>query len=97
MIGVPDAASVAAMHFLADRFGLHPGPSTGTNLYGALYLACEMHATDRRGSIVTLMCDRADRYTTTFGDQNWLHDQGLTTAPYSDVLDTACNTLTWTG
>ena len=97
MIGVPDAASVAAMHFLVDRFALHPGPSTGTNLYGALHLACEMHATGRQGSIVTLLCDRADRYATTFCDEGWLRGQGITTAPYRDVLDTAWNTLTWTG
>lgn len=42
MIGVPDAASVAAMRFLDERLGLRAGPSTGTNLYGALVLACEM-------------------------------------------------------
>ena len=39
MIGVPDAASVAAMQFLADRIGVRAGPSTGTNVYGALRLA----------------------------------------------------------
>ena len=43
------------------------------------------------------MCDRADRYTTTFCDEDWLHGQDITTAPYRDVLDTAWNTLTWTG
>src|SRR5208283_3530588 len=43
MIGVPDAASVATMRFLAERLCLPAGPSTGTNMYGALRLACEMH------------------------------------------------------
>jgi cysteine synthase A len=43
MIGVPDAASVAAMWFLADRLGVRAGPSTGTNLR-ALRLACEMQS-----------------------------------------------------
>ena len=52
MIGVPDAASVATMLFLDDRFGLRAGPSTGTNLYGALMLACELRAAGRTGSIV---------------------------------------------
>ena len=97
MIGVPDAASVAAMHFLDDKAGLRSGPSTGTNLYGALRLACEMHATGLNGSIVTLICDRADRYTTTFCNSDWLRDQAITTTPYRDVLDLAWNTLTWSG
>ena len=79
MIGVPDAASVAAMLFLDDRFGLRAGPSTGTNLYGALLLACELRAAGRTGSIVTLMCDRADRYATTFWDAGWRRDQAIDT------------------
>ena len=35
MLGVPDAASVAAMRFLRERTGIRAGGSTGTNLYGA--------------------------------------------------------------
>ena len=77
MIGVPDAASVAAMLFLDDRFGLRAGPSTGTNLYGALMLACELRAAGRTGSIVTLMCDRADRYAATFWDADWRRAQSI--------------------
>jgi len=62
MFGVPDAASIAAMRFLRQRTGLRAGGSTGTNLYGALRLACEMRAAGRPGSIVTLMCDPSERY-----------------------------------
>jgi len=97
MIGVPDAASVAAMQFLADRIGIRAGPSTGTNIYGALRLACELHEHGLSGSIVTLMCDRSDRYDTTFCDIRWLHEQSIDPSPYRKVLDTAWSSLTWPG
>ena len=42
MLGVPDGASVATMRFLSHRLGIAAGPSTGTNVFGALRLACEM-------------------------------------------------------
>jgi cysteine synthase len=96
MIGVPDAASVATMLFLEDRFGLRAGPSTGTNLYGALLLACELRAAGRTGSIVTLMCDRADRYAATFWSAEWRREQALDPEPYREHLDRAWDTLTWT-
>lgn len=51
--GVPDAASVAAMQFLAERIGVRAGPSTGTNIYGALRLACELHEHGLTGSVVS--------------------------------------------
>jgi cysteine synthase A len=97
MLGVPDAASVAAMRFLSERLGVRAGPSTGTNLYGALRLACELRQSDQAGSIVTLMCDRSDRYGTTFNDPDWLDRQGLAYRPYLDVLETAWGTQSWTG
>lgn len=97
MIGVPDAASVAAATFCAERFGLPAGPSTGTNLYGAIHLCCEMHAQGVRGSVLTLLCDRSERYVATFNDDEWLASQGLDSAPYLDVLDRAWRTLTWAG
>ena len=95
MIGVPDAASVAAMQFLADRIGVRAGPSTGTNIYGALRLACELHEHGLSGSIVTLMCDRSDRYDTTFCDVGWLREQGIDPSPYRERLDRTWDTLTW--
>jgi cysteine synthase A len=97
MIGVPDAASVATMRFLAERTGLRAGPSTGTNVYGALRLACELHEQGGAGSIVTLMCDRSDRYDATFNNDDWLRTQGWDFLPYFGVLDKAWSTQTWTG
>jgi len=97
MFGVPDAASIAAMRFLRQRTGLRAGGSTGTNLYGALRLACEMRAAGRPGSIVTLMCDPSERYAHTYSDDEWLAAQGLDLTAYLEVLDRAWTTGEWTG
>jgi cysteine synthase A len=97
MLAVPDAASVATMRFLSDRLGVRAGPSTGTNVYGALRLACELREAGVAGSIVTLMCDRADRYGATFNDEQWLRGQGLDYVPYLHVLDSAWGSQSWTG
>ncbi|MBC9733522.1 PLP-dependent cysteine synthase family protein [Nocardioides marmotae] len=94
MLGVPDAASAAGMHFLADRFGMRAGPSTGTNLYGAIQLALEVRAEQGGGSVVTLMCDRSERYAGTFADDDWLLAQGLDHRPYLAELDDAWARLT---
>ena len=54
-----------------------------------------LRATGRTGSIVTLMCDRADRYAATFWDAAWRRDQAIDTIPYREHLDTAWDTFTW--
>ena len=97
MIGIPDAASIAAMRYLQDRTGIRAGGSTGTNLYGSLRIACEMRATGQPGSIVTLMCDARERYAQTYADDGWLAAQGLDLEPYLAVLDRAWTTGEWTG
>ena len=97
MLGVPDAASVAAMRFLRERTGIRAGGSTGTNLYGALRLACELRAAGETGSVVTLMCDPAERYERTYADDGWLAAQGLELAPYLAVLEQAWTSGEWTG
>ncbi len=97
MIGVPDAASIAAMRFLRERTGLRAGGSTGTNLYGALRLACEMTAAGRAGSIVSLLCDGADRYAATYDSDTWLRERRLDPTPYAAVLEQAWDHGVWTG
>jgi len=77
MIQVPDAASVAGMRHLCDVHGRRVGPSTGTNLWGALQLIAQMRAEGTRGSVVTLICDGAERYANTFDDDGWVRAQGL--------------------
>ncbi|POM27549.1 putative siderophore biosynthesis protein SbnA [Actinomadura rubteroloni] len=82
MIRVPDAASVAGMRWAAEVAGLGVGGSTGTNLWGAALLIAEMVERGERGSVVTLICDGADRYAHTYGSDAWLTQQGLDVAPY---------------
>jgi cysteine synthase A len=97
MLGVPDAASVAAMRFLRERTGIHAGPSTGTNIYGSLLLACELESAGESGSIVSLVCDRGDRYELTCGSDTWLAERGLDVAPYLPVLESAWDKGVWLG
>jgi cysteine synthase A len=97
MLGVPDGASVAAMRFLRDRTGLRAGASTGTNLYGVLRLACEMKAAARAGSIVSLLCDGADRYGATYESDEWLAQRDIDPASYTPVLKRAWDDGVWTG
>ncbi len=42
--------------------GLHIGHSTGANIAGAVKLAERLHAKGETGCIVTIACDRGDRY-----------------------------------
>lgn len=71
MIQVPDRWSVAGMLFLEHWLGRRVGPSTGTNLIGALELIQHMRERGETGSVVTLICDSGDRYGHTFFDTDW--------------------------
>jgi cysteine synthase A len=95
MLGVPDGASVATMRFLTHRLGISAGPSTGTNIFGALRLVCEMCADQAAGSIVALMCDSGARYTTTYDDDAWLMAQGIDITPYAPVVERAWDDKVW--
>ena len=66
MIRVPDAASIATMRLVRKRKGRSVGGSTGTNVWGAFLLAAEMRSRGERGSVVTLICDGGDRYSSTY-------------------------------
>ncbi len=72
MIQVPDAASVATMLWLEKLIGRKTGPSTGTNLWGALKAAQAMVQAGRQGSIVTLLCDSGERYLDTYHNPDWV-------------------------
>ncbi len=69
---IADAASVATIYWLEQHIGRKAGPSTGTNLYGALQLASEMKQRGETGSIVTLLCDSGERYLDSYYDHNWV-------------------------
>ncbi|KIO35549.1 PLP-dependent cysteine synthase family protein [Shewanella sp. cp20] len=72
MVKIDDNASIATIYWLEALIGRKAGPSTGTNLYGALQLASEMHANGQSGSIVTLLCDSGERYLDTYYDSEWV-------------------------
>ncbi|MEX5687038.1 MULTISPECIES: PLP-dependent cysteine synthase family protein [Pseudomonas] len=76
MVKVPDALSLAAMHYLAQHLGRRVGGSSGTNLIGALMAARQMAEAGESGSIVAILCDGGERYATTYYDQDWLKAQG---------------------
>jgi cysteine synthase len=91
MIRVPDAASIAAMHYLSDLIGRRCGGSTGTNFWGCLQLAREMQQEGQEGSIVTLLCDSGERYLNTYYDQTWLDKSGLDVRSRRAELDELLN------
>jgi len=95
MIGVPDAASIAAMRHLERVTGRRAGGSTGTNLWGAFGLIAEMMAAGRRGSVVTLLCDGGERYAHTYYSDAWVGDQGMDLGPATGVLDRFASTGEW--
>ncbi|MGI8761701.1 MAG: PLP-dependent cysteine synthase family protein [Jatrophihabitantaceae bacterium] len=86
MIAVPDAASIATARAVRPILGRHVGASTGTNLWGALHIARELHERGERGSIVTLLCDGGERYARTYFDDEWLAAQGIELTPYRAEL-----------
>lgn len=69
---IPDVASVATARWLESILGRKAGASTGTNLFGALQLACEMQQRGEKGSIVTLLCDSGERYLDTYYNDEWV-------------------------
>lgn len=77
VVRVPDTVSLAAMDLLVDRTGLSAGASSGTNLAGALDRVARMRREGETGSIVTLLCDSADRYLETLADRGWRVARGL--------------------
>jgi cysteine synthase A len=82
MLAVPDARSIAAMHWAREVTGRDVGGSTGTNLAACVELIGEMRAAGTEGSVVTLICDSGDRYRDTYGSPAWLAAQGLDPAPH---------------
>ncbi|WP_394239974.1 PLP-dependent cysteine synthase family protein [Vibrio astriarenae] len=85
---IPDAASVATVHWLEGILGRKAGASTGTNLFGALQLASEMKQRGETGSIVTLLCDSGERYLDTYYDEAWVKENIGDLQPYIAQLET---------
>ncbi len=87
MIKVPDAASIATMHFLEQLLNRRCGGSTGTNVFAAFRLMAEMHKQGQSGSIISMICDGGERYSHTYYDQQWLQQQGYDLTAYTNQLD----------
>ncbi|TQP34067.1 PLP-dependent cysteine synthase family protein [Vibrio cholerae] len=88
MRAIPDAASVATIYWLENILGRKAGASTGTNLYGALQLACEMKRRGEQGSIVTLLCDSGERYLDTYYNPEWVKNNIGDLSKYLHKLET---------
>ncbi|MCX9590921.1 PLP-dependent cysteine synthase family protein [Vibrio cholerae] len=88
MRAIPDAASVATIYWLEKILGRKAGASTGTNLYGALQLACEMKRSGEQGSIVTLLCDSGERYLDTYYNPEWVKNNIGDLSKYLHKLET---------
>ncbi|WP_341864200.1 PLP-dependent cysteine synthase family protein [Gymnodinialimonas sp. 57CJ19] len=86
MIQVPDAASIAAMRWLERLIGRKAGPSTGTNLWGALQVAEGMQKAGQEGAIVTLLCDSGERYLDTHYNADWVSECIGDCRDYADQL-----------
>jgi cysteine synthase A len=76
---VPDAASLAAMLWLAEVTGTRYGGSSGTHVYAALALAASGQG---RGPIVSVLGDGGERYAETLYDPAWVADRGLDPGPW---------------
>ncbi|MCD1223863.1 cysteine synthase [Vibrio cholerae] len=88
MRAIPDAASVATIYWLEKILGRKAGASTGTNLYGALQLACEMKRRGEQGSIVMLLCDSGERYLDTYYNPEWVKNNIGDLSKYLHKLET---------
>jgi cysteine synthase A len=77
MIIVHDNDSIGAMRALSKRLNRLVGGSTGTNLWASLLLAKEMVAAGEPGSIVTLLCDGGERYSSTYYNDVWLSERRI--------------------
>ena len=83
---IDDVESIAAAWLLEDLLGHRYGGSSGTNLVACLRLAERMRARGEAGSIVSLLCDRGDRYDETLFDRDWLAGQGVNPEPALEAL-----------
>ncbi len=90
MISIEDVQSIGAMRALSARLGRKVGGSTGTNLAACARLITQMAQAGQQGSVVTLLCDGGERYSSTYYDDAWLAAQGIAwqapAAFYADLL-----------
>lgn len=86
VIPVPDAASLAAAHWLRETTGIEAGPSTGTQVWGLCHLLARMREAGTRGSVVAVIGDGPAPYRRTHLDRRWARERGLDPAPHEAAL-----------
>lgn len=62
---VPDRESFDAARDLMKKEGIFVGMSSGSALWGALQIAERLHGEGKKGKIVTIFADRAEKYLST--------------------------------
>jgi cysteine synthase A len=77
VVEVDDGRSIGAMRQLEALLGQRYGGSSGTNFAACLQLADEMREAGQQGSVVSLLCDRGERYAQTLYASGWLAAHGL--------------------
>ncbi|PSH18532.1 cysteine synthase [Yersinia pseudotuberculosis] len=87
MLRVPDAASIATLHWLESILSRKVGASTGTNVWGALQLAKQMREQGKSGAIVTLLCDSGERYLDTYYNEEWVSNNIGDLTPFANELN----------
>ncbi|GAB3644664.1 PLP-dependent cysteine synthase family protein [Glycomyces tarimensis] len=87
VVPVPDAASVAAMRYLAERRGAEFGPAAGTCFWAAMELASRMEADGAGGDLVVIAGDGGQAYRSSFYDDAWAAAKGLDVEPHRRVLE----------
>ena len=92
VIEVEDAASCAAILTLETLLGRRYGGSSGTNLIACLEIAQGMRARGESGSIVSLLCDRGERYADTLFDRAWRDQHGIDIEPWTGKLQALAQT-----
>ena len=86
VIEVEDVDSIAAAWELEALLGRRYGGSSGTNLVACLHLAMAMREHGESGSIVSLLCDRGERYQQTLFDPEWLAAHNVDLDPARHAL-----------
>ncbi|WP_432799013.1 PLP-dependent cysteine synthase family protein [Poriferisphaera sp. WC338] len=92
VLKIPDAASIATIHWLESILDRKVGGSTGTNVYGALQYIAQATKQNKPINVATVICDPGSRYLDTFYNTDWLREQHIDIAPYLEQLRSFQNT-----
>ncbi|STX28806.1 cystathionine beta-synthase [Legionella beliardensis] len=95
MMKIPDAGSIAALHFLEKLTGLRFGASTGTTLYGSFKLIANLLQENKPGSLVAIAGDSGHLYNETYYNQDWLKEKNINIDPYLEQIWNFYDTGEW--